>query len=229
MSMVDRIARLVLANINDLLDQAEDPEKMLSQILREMDAQRLCARNALAEMIAQEKLAEADWTRNERMAAEWGAKAEKAAQSGRKDLARECLLRRRSSLQLAEVYESQSRAQGEAVSQMRAQLHALDAKYQRTVGQRDVLIARQRRAEAQTTVGRAVGWKLPNSESELQRIQRRIHVQEARAAAVSELEFDSIDAQLLSIDVDLDIEEELARLNGAVPAPAALGAAATVA
>jgi phage shock protein A len=229
-SMVDRIARLVLANINDLLDQAEDPEKMLNQILREMDAQRLQAREALAEMIAHEKMAEADWSRNERMAAGWGAKAEKAALSGRNDLARESLLRRRSSLQLAEVYESQSRAQGEAVSQMRAHLYALDAKYQRTVGQRDVLIARQRRAEAQATVGRSTaGWKLPNSESELQRMERRIHVQEARGAAVTELAFDSIDAQLLSIDVDFDIEQELARLNGAVPAPAALGATSTVA
>jgi len=68
--MVDRIARLVLANINDLLDQAEDPEKMLNQILREMDAQRLQARESLAEMIAHEKMAEADWSRNQRMAAE---------------------------------------------------------------------------------------------------------------------------------------------------------------
>jgi len=230
MGMVDRIARLVLANINDLIDQAEDPEKMLNQILREMDAQRLQARDALAELIAQGKLAEADWSQNEQLAAEWGARAEKAAQSGRDDLARESLLRRRSSLQIAEVYESQYRAQRDAVSQMRTHLHALDAKYQRTIGQRDVLVARQRRAEAQATVSKAAaGWKLPSSDPDLQRMERRTRVHEARAAAVSELAFDSIDAQLLSIDVDFDIEQELARLNGAAATPAALGATATVA
>jgi phage shock protein A len=227
MGMVDRIARLVLANINDLIDQAEDPEKMLNQILREMDAQRLQARDALAELIAQGKLAEADWSQNEQLAAEWAAKAEKAAQSGRDDLARESLLRWRSSLQIAEVYESQYRAQRDAVSQMRTHLHALDAQYQRTIGQRDVLVARQRRAEAQATVGRAAaGWNLPNPESDLQRMERRIHVQEARAAAVTELAFDSIDAQLLSIDVDHDIEQELGRLKGIGPAPTALNTTA---
>lgn len=103
MGIFDRMSRLIRANINDMIDRAEDPEKMIDQILRDMESNIRTARSQVAAMIAQEKELEADLNETKQLAAEWGAKAKRAVDAGKDDLAREALRRRRDNEENANV------------------------------------------------------------------------------------------------------------------------------
>src|SRR5215216_4254117 len=85
--IMDRLSRLIRANINDLIDNAEDPEKMIDQILRDMQESTSMARPQVAAMIAQEKELELDAAETKNLAEEWGRKAERAVTAGKVDRA----------------------------------------------------------------------------------------------------------------------------------------------
>ncbi len=104
MGIFDRISRLLRANVNDLLDNAEDPEKMLDQLIRDMNEEIRRARSQVAAMIAQEKELAADKAEADRLSAEWQRRAELAVDQARDDLAREALRRKRVSEETARVY-----------------------------------------------------------------------------------------------------------------------------
>lgn len=215
MGILDRISQLARANINDMLDRAEDPEKMLNQILRDMETNIRQAREQVAAMIAQEKEIEADLTQVRRLSSEWGAKAKRAVDAGKDDLAREALRRKRDNDETASVYESQLATQEQTVSKLKEQLQALESKYQSTLSHRDVLIARQRRASAQVKVAESLSEFSPmDPTADLERMERKIRGSEARAAALTELGDESYEAQFRELDVDSDIEAELALLKG---------------
>ena len=128
MGIMDRLSRLIRANVNDLIDRAEDPEKMLDQILQDMQSNMRTARAQVASMIAQEKELEADLNETRQLAAEWGAKAQRAVAAGKDDLAREALRRKRDNDENARVYEEQHRVQEQAVDKLKDQLRRLEAK-----------------------------------------------------------------------------------------------------
>src|SRR5918998_4206462 len=118
MGVMDRLSRLIRANVNDMIDQAEDPEKMIDQILRDMQDNMTTARSQVAAMIAQEKELEADLNENRRLAEEWGRKAQRAVEAGKDDLAREALRRKRDTEENARVYASQLEVQEGAVGKL---------------------------------------------------------------------------------------------------------------
>ncbi len=214
MSIFDRISRLVRANVNDLIDQAEDPEKMIDQIIRDMQSNITTARAQVASMIAQEKELEADVDENEQLMREWDAKARRAVQAGKDDLAREALRRKHDAQGNLDIYREQHTTQQHTVEKLKQQLHLLESKYQATLSQRDSLIARQRRAASQQKVAERVSSLSPlDASSELERMERKIRSSEARAAATIEMEDTSIDAQFRELDYDIDIENELAALK----------------
>lgn len=215
MSILDRMQRLVRANVNDLIDRAEDPEKMIDQILRDMESNILTARSQVAAMIAQEKELEADIAETRQLAAEWGDKAKRAVDAGKDDLAREALRRKRDNEQNARVYQQQHETQLQTVDNLKHQLQALESKYQQTQSQRDSLIARQRRAKATQQVAEFSSTLTPfDASSELERMERKIRSTESQAAALAEIESTSLDAQFRELDYDVDIEQELDALKG---------------
>src|SRR5699024_1985227 len=144
MGIFDRMQQLVRANVNDLIDRAEDPEKMIDQIIRDMESNIVTARSQVAAMIAQEKELEADTRESRHLAEEWGAKAKRAVNAGKDDLAREALRRKRDNEENVRSYEQQHTAQLQTVDHLKSQLQVLESKYQQTQAQRDSLIARQR-------------------------------------------------------------------------------------
>ncbi|MEA2512419.1 MAG: phage shock protein, partial [Thermomicrobiales bacterium] len=156
MGIMDRLSTLVRANVNDLLDKAEDPEKMIDQILRDMETNIGQARQQVAAMIAQEKELQADYDETTKLASEWGAKAQRAVAAGKDDLAREALRRKRDNEQNAGVYQQQLAVQEQTVSKLKDQLRQLESKYQATMSQRDSVLARARRARAQEQVARTL-------------------------------------------------------------------------
>ena len=221
MGIMDRLSRLLRANVNELIDRAEDPEKMLDQILRDMQTNMQTARQQVAAMIAQEKELEADLGETRRLSIEWGAKAQRAVEAGKDDLAREALRRKRDNDENARVYDQQYQVQSQAVEKLKDQLRQLEAKYQSTMSQRDAMIARQRRAKAQRQVAESLSVSVftpLDSTSELERMERQIRSTEAQALAAIEVGETGYDAQFRELDLDVGIEAELEALKSGVAA-----------
>lgn len=215
MGILDRMSRLIRANVNDMIDRAEDPEKMIDQILRDMESNIRTARSQVAAMIAQEKELEADLNETKQLAAEWGAKAKRAVDAGKDELAREALRRKHDNEENARVYEEQHQVQLHTVNKLKSQLQQLESKYQTTLSQRDSLIARQRRAEATRQVASfsSVSLSPLDASSELDRMERKIRSTEAEALAMGEMQDSSFDAQFKELDYDVEIEKELEALK----------------
>lgn len=219
MGVLDRMSRLVRANVNDLLDQAEDPEKMIDQILRDMESNIVDARKQVAAMIAQEKELEYDRDETQKLSDAWGEKAQRAVEAGKDDLAREALRRQKDYADNADLYDQQLTAQKEAVAKLKMQLAQLEAKYDQTRSQRDSLVARQKRARAQAQVAGSLNsadFSSMDPSADLDRMERKIRGQEAQTAAMLEMQDDSIDAQFAELDYDSDIEDRLAALKASV-------------
>jgi phage shock protein A len=223
MGILDRMSRLIRANVNDMIDKAEDPEKMLNELLREMQAGIREARQQVANMIAQEKQLEAELAEANSDAREWERKAEMALQRGHEDLAREALRRKRDDEEIATVYATQLASQQEMVEKLRSQMKVLERKYDEAESKRDILIARHRRAQAQKRLTETFS-TLPDMSAmgELERMEKRIVTEEARADAMQELEQDNIEWQFAELESDADVEDELlalkARISGEEPA-----------
>lgn len=219
MAILDRMSRLVRANINDLLDRAEDPEKMIDQIIRDMQTNITDARRQVATMIAQEKELEADLKESRELSQEWAIKAKRAVDAGKDDLAREALRRKRDGDENLAVYEQQHQVQTQTVAKLKQQLSALESKYQNTLSQRDALIARQKRAVAtknvvsQSSAAVSTLGSGLDAGSELDRMEAKIRSTESEAAAYQELESESMDAQFRELDYDIDVERELEALK----------------
>jgi phage shock protein A len=212
--IMDRLSRLIRANVNDLIDNAEDPEKMIDQILRDMQESTSMARAQVAAMIAQEKELELDAAETKNLAEEWGRKAERAVTASKDDLAREALRRKRDNEENSAIYTEQLAVQRQAVAKLKDQLRQLEAKYQATLGARDTLIARQRRARAQRQVAEAIVVFTPlDPSSELDRMERKIRSEEAHAMAALEVGEDSFDAQFQALEGESDVEDELNALK----------------
>jgi phage shock protein A len=214
MGIFDRVSRLLRANVNDALDNAEDPEKMLDQLIRDMTEELRGARGQVAAMIAQEKELASDKAESDRTVAEWQRRAELAVAQNKDDLAREALRRKRDADENARVYGDQLVAQQQTVTRLKNQLQDLENKLDQMQSKRDALIARSRRAKAQQQVSETIS-NLPNGNaaSEFERFERRIRTTEAKAAASSEVAELSNDDEFAKLDQDFGVEDELAALK----------------
>lgn len=214
MGILDRVSRLVRANVNDLIDGAEDPEKMIDQILRDMQTNIATARSQVASMIAQEKELQADLSETRQLSTEWEEKARRAITAGKEDLAREALRRKRDNDENSSIYQHQYETQRQTVEKLKQQLALLESKYQSTLGQRDSLMARQRRAKASKQVAQFTSSLSPlDASSEIDRMERKIRGTESEVAALADLESSSMDAQFRELDYDIDVERELEALK----------------
>lgn len=217
MGIVDRLSQLLRANVNDMLDRAEDPELMLDQILRDMETNIGAARGQVASMIAQEKELSADLKEVQALGNEWQTKASRAVEAGKDDLAREALRRKKDNDESANLYQQQLTVQTETLQRMKGQLSALESKYQSALSHRDALIARQRRAKSQQQVADTVSSFSPSDPSaELERIERKIRGAESKAEATIEMHDDSLDTQFAELDYDTDVEAELDALKASM-------------
>jgi phage shock protein A len=224
MGILDRISRIVRANVNDIIDRAENPEVMIDQIIRDMESGIEEARGQVATMIAQQKLLEADLSDSEKLESAWEDKAKRAVEAGKDDLAREALRRKRDSAENAALYQEQLDAQRHAVERLKSQLSQLEAKYQHTLSQRDSLLARQRRARAQREVTEKITEFSPfDPSADLDRMERKIRQDEAEAAARLEMSDDSYETQFEALEADDEIERELAALKSGQSSSASLG------
>jgi len=188
MGVFARLAQLIKSNINDLISRAEDPEKMLNQIVVDMSNQLAEATKSVAVAIADEKRLAKQMEQEAANAAEWRRRAEMAIRAGNDELAREALARRKEHDQLREGFEAQWSKQKASVDQLKKALRLLNAKIEEAKRKKNLLIAQKQRAEAQQAIHKAMGGVRDASAFEtFDRMAEKIGRMEAEAEASAEL------------------------------------------
>ena len=222
MGILERINTLIKANINDLLDKAEDPEKMLNQLIRDMEEGHREAREQVINAMADQKRLEKKYLANLNLAKEWEHKAEVAVQSGDEDLARKALKRAQDHEELSNDLKLALDRQEDSVADLRVQLVALQAKIEEAKQKRGVLVARHRRLEAEEKIRESASGLKATDEAfaAFQRMEDRIELEEMRMEASAELdeEAEAVEARLAQEEVQLQIEERLAALKARLAA-----------
>jgi phage shock protein A len=187
MSLLDRVSTLLRANLNDLVEKAEDPEKLLKQIVLDMENQLMQVKTQVAIAIADQHLLEKKRKDHEEQSAEWSRKAELAVEKDNDDLARAAIERALSHDQLMQGFTSQAEDQKHEADNLRQALRKLEQKLSETRAHSEMLIAEHRRARVvgrATKVRQAVGAGQDNA---VERLQSRVHITSAENAATAEV------------------------------------------
>ncbi|GAA2782932.1 PspA/IM30 family protein [Streptomyces showdoensis] len=231
-TILGRVAQLAKANINALLDQAEDPQKMLDQLIRDYASNIAEAEEAVAATIGNLRMMEQDHQEDVDAAKEWGGKALAAsrkadelraggqtAEADRFDnLAKVALGRQLQSEKEARTAEPTIAAQTEVVAKLKGGLTQMKAKLGELQAKRDELVARAKSAQAQNRMTDAVkSVDVLDPTSELSRFEDKVRREEARALGEQELAASSLDAQFEQLDAlgdQAEIEARLAALKG---------------
>ena len=148
MALLERVATLVRANLNDLIDKAEQPEKVIKQVILDMQNQLLQVKTQVAIAIADQHLLIQKQKENEQAAAEWVRKAELAVDQGQDDLARAALERSMTTRSVASSFAEQVADQTAQVENLKTALRKLEMKLGEAQSKSDVLMAQHRRARA---------------------------------------------------------------------------------
>lgn len=217
MGLFDRFRRVVRSNINDMISKAEDPEKMLNELIIEMNQQLIESKKGVASAIADEKRLERQANDQRAKANEWEqkamlalrhAEAEPEKQTYYEDLARQALVRKQEQDTAANEYEEQWRAQHESVEKLKGALRSLQQKIEEAQRKKNLLIARAKRAEAQKRIQKQISGISETSAFEVfDRMSRRVDELEAEADAMEDME-------LIGSDSDGSLESEFQKLEG---------------
>lgn len=214
MALLERVSTLVRANLNDLIDRAEDPEKMIKQVILDMQNQLLQVKTQVAIAIADQHLLEKKQKENEDKVAEWMRKAELAVDKKEDDLARASLQRVESFRELSENFQQQVADQKAQVENLKSALRQLEQKLTEAQAKAEVLIAQHRRARA---AGRAHDARMASGDGSktaaFDRMKRKIAHSEAVSQAKGEIACDNIDDRLAALEKEDRIEHLLAELK----------------
>jgi len=214
-SLLKRIRDLLSANINAMLDKAEDPEKMVNEYLRQMQDELYEAKTTVAAAMADESKLSRLWTTNDALAEEWESKAEAALTAGKEDLAKQALIRRRGYQGLAVTYKEQYESQAEQVAELQDALEKLEARIAEARARRELIIAKKHQAETQEAIVRTVrtlGTSTTAFEG-LSRLEERVDDRLARAQAMADLEGDTLEARFDDVEADAAAEADLLELK----------------
>jgi phage shock protein A len=230
-SILGRIAQMAKANINALLDSAEDPQVMLDQMVRDYTSSIAEAESAVAQTIGNLRLIEQDHAEDVDAAADWGrkalaasAKADELRSGGNTgdadkfdNLAKVALGKQLASEKEAKDAEPTISSQTEVVEKLKQGLDSMRSKLSELTSKRDELIARAKTAQAQTQVYESLkSIDILDPTSEISRFEDKIRREEAKVLGQQELAASSLDAQFESLE-DLDkqteIEARLAQLK----------------
>jgi phage shock protein A len=188
MGIFSRLGTLIKSNINDLITKAEDPEKMLGQVLLEMQQQLVEAKKAVAIAIADEKKLQKQYTAEADKSKEWERKAMVAVRAGDDGLARQALARKQEHETIATQFQQQWMAQKNAVEKLKDALRLLNNKIEEAKRKKNILIARKKRAEAQQQIANTMqGLGDTSAFDTFDRMAERIQLMEAEAEAGAEL------------------------------------------
>ena len=215
-----RISDLVSANINDLIDRVEDPERMIKQIIREMEANLGAAREGVVDAVASEKQLAKEYQRHLCEAEQWRQRAEDALRADHEALAREALARRQEHQQIAQSMQCSVEAAAKTTTRLKAQLRALEAKLDEARRKKGSLIARKRAVQAHDRLDDtlAVVDRAHDINLSFTRMEDRVTEMEARTEAREEVlrPGDDLERAFRTMQSSTEVESELAALKDAI-------------
>ena len=215
MAILDRVGTILRANINDLIDRAEDPEKMIRQLIQDMENQLIQVKTQVAASIADEQRLKERWQQNQQQADEWQRKAELAVQKGQDDLAKEALSRRNTYQQTAIGFKEQYEDQARQVEQLKDALDKLESKIQEARTKKDLLIARSRRAQAEQQIHQTMARvDTTGVMGTFERMEEKVRAQEARAKALGDLDHDTVEERFKQLEQEDELDRQLRELKG---------------
>ncbi|WP_295432490.1 PspA/IM30 family protein [uncultured Thiodictyon sp.] len=216
-NLFKRLGDVIAANLNDLVDRVEDPERMIKQIIREMEENIQNAREGVVDALASEKQLAKELEHQRRQSGEWQERARSALTAGNETLAREALLRKKEHDGIVASLETSWESARRTSERLKAQLRALEAKLEEARLKKGSLVARQRAAQAFEQMDQVrdrfqAGLDLDHS---LGRMADRVGEMEARMEAREELagEYSQLEREFLRLETNVEVEAELAALR----------------
>src|SRR5512146_1539371 len=213
MALLERVSTLIRANLNDLVDKAEDPEKMIKQVILDMQNQLLQVKTQVAIALADQHLLEKKQKENEERAADWMRRAEKAVDK-EEDLARAALERSMSYRQMGESFQQQVADQKTEVENLKAALHKLEQKLAEAQSKSDLLLAQHRRSRAVTKASEAhMAMREHDHGAGFDRMKEKVVRASAVSQAKAELATDSVEDRLAALEKEDELDRLLAELK----------------
>ncbi|CAD5976353.1 PspA/IM30 family protein [Planktothrix agardhii] len=226
MGLFDRISRLVRANLNDLVNKAEDPEKILEQAIIDMQEDLVQLRQAVAQTIATQKRSEQQYNQNQSQANQWESRAKLALQKGEEGLAREALQRKKTYTETANTIKLTLDQQLVQVDALKRNLIQLESKISEAKTKKNMLKARAQAAKANEQLQGLLGNINPSgAAAAFERMEEKVAVLEARSEAAGQLAGSDFESKFVALEAGSDVDDELmalkAQMSGS-PAPQSL-------
>ena len=217
MGLIDRILRVIRANINSLVSQTEDPEKILEQAVSEMQDNLIQLRQAVAGAIATQKRTERQSRQNQSTAEEWYRRAQLALQQNQEELARQALTKRKSYQETAEALQAQLEQQSSIVTRLKQDMRTLESKISEAKTKKDMYIARARSAEATQRLNEMLGnVTTGNTLGAFERMEEKVIQLEAQSEAIASLGTADLEKKFLTLEDTNDIDTELASMKAQI-------------
>ncbi len=214
MAFFDRVRDLVSANLNAMLDRAEDPEKMVNEYIRQLNDNLYDAKTRVASAMADESRLHTKMAQYQAETTSWENKAEAALRAGDEELARQALSRKLQSQKLAESYSSQYELQDQQVEELQDALVKLESRIAEAKSKRDLIVAKRNRAETQEAIQRTVqGLSQTNAMDKLGQLEERVDRQLAEADAMAQLERGTLESRFEELEGNQELDQELAALR----------------
>jgi len=214
MALLERVSTLIRANLNDLIDRAEDPEKMIKQVILDMQNQLMQVKTQVAIAIADQHVLEKKQKETADKEAEWMRKAELAVDKKQDDLARAALERSMSYKQMAGSFDSLVTDQKTEVDNLKSALHKLEQKLAEAESKSDMLIAQHRRSRALAKASdaqMAIGDK--SKVATFERMKSKVRHAEAVSKAKAEMANDNVEDRLAALEKQDEIEKLLKEIK----------------
>ena len=221
MGLFDRIKRVVSSNLNDLVNKAEDPEKMLEQAILEMQEDLVQLRQGVAQTIAAQKRSEKQYNDAQNEITKWQRNAQLALQKGDENLARQALERKKTYTDTSAALKGSLDTQSTQVETLKRNLMQLESKISEAKTKKEMLKARITTAKAQEQLqGMVSGMNTSSAMSAFERMEEKVLIQESRAQALGELAGADLETQFAQLEGGSDVDDELAALKAQMLPPA---------
>ena len=221
MGIFSKLSTVIKSNINDLISRAENPEKMLNQIILDMRDQLAKAKREVAAAIADERKLKSQLESEVKQARDWQHRAMLAVKEGRDDLAKQALIRQKEHTERAQVLQGTWESQAAETEKLKGSLRQLNDKIEEAKRKRNLLIAKQKRAQAQRRIHETMSGLSDTSAFEaFNRMADKIEEEERRSLAQAEvteaLAGDTVEKEFLRLEAGAggaDVEDQLLALK----------------
>ncbi len=223
MGIFQRLSDLLKSNINDLIDKAEDPEKMVKQIILDMQKELNKSTQALGKAVASERMAEKQYQNSQQISADWESKAKAALSAGNTELAKKALAKKVKADEDTASYKEMYETISKQTADIKEQVETLKSKLDEAKSRQAMLIARSQMADTQKNLAKSVGgFDASSSTEKFNRMEEKIIRKEAEADAFADIsdslngvDKDNFDELQTNAKVDDELRRLMAEMNGA--------------